>query len=76
MPLFRKKPIIVEAEQYTNLVTSNGVYREEDGRAFVVTIHKQKVYLELSDWILPEPEKGFYYPVKLDIFEATYEPIN
>lgn len=74
---FRKKPIIVEAEQFTHPATPpRGVHIEEDGRAYVMTIHLQKVYLETGDWILPEPDGEHFYPVKPDIFSATYEPIT
>ncbi len=77
MPRFRKKPILVEAEQYLHPATApHGVRTEEDGRAYVVTIHKQKVYLEAGDWILPEPDGEHFYPVKNVIFAATYEPAD
>lgn len=77
MPLFRKKPIIVEAEQFSHpVITPRGVQREEDGRAYVVTVHEQKVYVELGDWILPEPDGKHFYPVKPDIFADTYEPVT
>jgi hypothetical protein len=74
--MFRKKPVVVEAEQFTHPATApRGVRTEEDGRAYVVTIHQQKVYLEPGDWILPEPDGEHFYPVKPDIFAATYEPV-
>lgn len=77
MALFRKKPVIVEAEQFLHPATSpRGVYTEEDGRAYVVTIHLQKVYLEPGDWILSEPDGEHFYPVKSEIFNSTYEAVT
>lgn len=76
MPMFRKKPVVVEAEQYTHpAITPRGVRTEEDGRAYVVTIHHQNVYLEPGDWILPEPDGEHFYPVKDSVFITTYEPM-
>jgi hypothetical protein len=76
MPKFRKKPVVIEAEQFVHPATAPmGVYTEEDGRCYVVTIHKQKVYLESGDWIVPEPDGIHYYPIKPDIFANTYEPL-
>lgn len=76
MPMFRKKPVVIEAEQFTHPATATrGVRTEEGGRAYVVTVHQQKVYLEPGDWILPEPDGEHFYPVKPDIFAATYEPV-
>lgn len=76
MPKFKKKPVIVEANQFLHGATAPlGVHNEEDGRSYVVTIHNQKVYLEVGDWILPEPDGIHFYPVKDEIFKNTYEPV-
>lgn len=46
-------------------------------RFHVHTIHKgQIVILEDGDWVMPEPDGEHFYPIKPDIFEATYEPAN
>jgi hypothetical protein len=73
---FRRIPTIIEAEQFHHPATApRGVRTEEDGRAYVITAHEQKVYLEPGDWIVPEPGKeDRYYPIKPNIFEATYKP--
>jgi hypothetical protein len=74
---FRKKPVVVEAEQYTGAGPDPvGVFRRpEDDTPYVVTIHDQRVYLSPGDWILPEPDGVHFYPVKPDIFAATYEAV-
>lgn len=80
MPKFRKKPVIIEAEQFNppkqipkgviNVYEGDGHYVGE-----VTTIHGQKTVVISGDWIIPEPMPGRYYPCKPDIFEKTYEPI-
>ena len=71
-----KKPIVIEANQFTHPATSPiGVRTEEDGRAYVMTAHKQKVYLEPGDWVVAEPNGDGYYPIKDEIFKANYEEV-
>lgn len=59
---YRKKPIPVEARQ-----TSEA--------CFVLTAHG-RVRAEPGDWILLDPNTGDTWPVKPDIFAATYEPVE
>ena len=73
---FQKKPIVIDAEQFLHPATAiRGVRTEEDGRAYVVTIHGQKAYLDRGDWIIAEPDGEHFYPCKPDIFADRYEPI-
>jgi hypothetical protein len=79
---FRKKPVVVQAAQYlkNSKALPKGVCLEPhlDGDwviPHVHTIHQnQAVVLEDGDWILPEPDGVHFYPVRPDIFTATYEP--
>jgi hypothetical protein len=43
-------------------------------RHFVVTAHRQRVYLEPGDWVIAEPDGVHHYPCKPDIFRAIYKP--
>lgn len=88
---FRKKPVIIEAEQfkpeydeYDNYVPVLGVY--EDGPFRVNPLGKRKgtLYIDTlegrhivtpGDWIITGV-KGEKYPCKPDIFEMTYEKIE
>lgn len=87
---FRKKPIIVEAEQYLGYYHTpypTGVKIEDNsndpealtlrGRyaPYVITAHGQRAYLETGDWVIEEPDGRGYYPCKPDIFEQTFEPV-
>jgi hypothetical protein len=78
MPTFRRKPTLITAEQYTGSAPDPaGVFRRsDDRRPFVSTAHGQWVYLEPGDWVVPEPDGRGHYPVKPDIFAATYEPVT
>lgn len=48
---------------------------EEDGRAYVMTLHEQKVYLEPGDWVVAEPDGVHFYPIKDSVFKGLYEAI-
>jgi hypothetical protein len=77
MPKFRKRPVVIEAEQFDGVNDPRGVWRrEEDLSPYVVTIHLQRCYVEKGDWIVPEPDGVHFYPVKPDIFEKTYERVS
>lgn len=82
MPVFRKRPVEVEAEQFFStkslpfhnrgpIVCFDGLYW------YVETIHGQKTVLADGDWVILEPRGQFQaYPCKPDIFEASYEPAD
>ncbi len=80
---YRKKPILIEAEQWFPDKTLRGVHWEKNDtdegeiiKPYVITIHGQRAYLVPGDWVIPEPKEGYFYPCKPDIFEATYEPVS
>ena len=62
MAKFRKKPIIVQATQIQEAW-------------LVMTAHGQ-VQAEAGDWIVTDPVTGDTWPIKPDIFQATYEPVE
>jgi hypothetical protein len=83
---FRKKPVIIDAVQWTNqqIVCPPGpvwlLEAEEDGSVkligdslFISTLEGE-MQARPGDWII-RGVKGEIYPCKPDIFEATYEPI-
>lgn len=79
MAKFRKRPVVVEAEQFHQSGNpedwSPGIKWEAvAGCYYVVTAHGQHAYLADGDWIIAEPDGRGYYPCKPDIFAATYEP--
>jgi len=86
---YRKKPVVVEAMQFTNytkdqcfnFVTCNRVARRnENGEPeLVIQTLDGDMVASLGDWIIKEPFEHSdrrYYPCKPDIFEKTYEPLQ
>jgi len=75
---FRKKPVIVEAEQWFPGKDVAGVRfsADESRDPFVVTIHNQHAFLRPGDWVITEPDGDHHYPCKPEIFAATYEPVE
>jgi hypothetical protein len=84
MPSFRKRPVVIEAEQFTddnkdrafNFIRCT-CYADFDA-AGKPTLRIQTLEGEmtatLGDWII-KGVKGEFYPCKPDIFEATYEAV-
>lgn len=76
---YRKKPVIVEAQQYRGdgdnpfgavcLARCNG--RERFGEAHIHTLEGEHI-VTVGDFVI-EGVKGEHYPCKPDIFDATYE---
>ena len=76
MSKFRRISSVIEAEMYLGPVDApKGVYFDEANRPYVVTIHNQRVFIEISDWIIPEKDGVHYYPCKHEVFVQTYEPV-
>lgn len=85
MAKFRKKPVVIEAMQFTDTNkdrvfhwVSNGSADFEDGQPILKfrTIHGDVAVARIGDWVVSEPVPGYFYPCKPDIFDATYEPVD
>lgn len=89
MAKYRKKPVVIEAFQYTginaqsveNFMGSNvsAVKRVTDGNGFVLAleIHTLEGVMRADkfDWVI-KGVNGEFYPCKPDIFEKTYELVS
>ncbi len=78
---FRKKPLVIEAEQYTGDRELNGLCHNANcflcDVPHVHTIHNnQPVKVEVGDWIIPEPDGTHFYPCNPDVFSVTYEVVD
>jgi len=78
---FRKKPVVIEAEQFfpNRRPWPDGIYArtEADLDAFeymIDTLEGDRHIVSPGDWIITGV-KGEKYPCKPDIFEQTYEPV-
>ena len=80
MPRFIKKPVVVEAVQFTG----HNVKEIEEFVGLGTYWYPERMIIEIptlegvmtarsGDWII-RGVRGEYYPCKPDIFEATYEP--
>lgn len=76
----RKKPVVVEAEQYLEggelPFVEEGVlnYDEDTHRQYIKTLEGE-LTVSHGDWVI-KGVQGEFYPCKPDIFEATYEPAD
>lgn len=83
MAKYRKKPVVIEAIQYTgnnkveiyNFVGMvSGAYPDETDSIFIQTL-EGLMEGSVGDYII-KGVKGEFYPCKPDIFEATYEKVE
>jgi hypothetical protein len=82
---FRKKPVVIEAVQFTEPVGqcapailemtdfAVAIARHEGRPIVLISTLEGEMRAELGDWII-KGIKGEFYPCKPDIFEETYEP--
>jgi hypothetical protein len=80
---FREKPIVIEAECYDG--TNESVERIMDmGGTQEIRNRPEGLYIEtlegmmranIGDWII-RGVNGELYPLKPDIFDATYDPVR
>lgn len=77
---FRKRPVIIEAVQYTRHTVSDvmlflaNVSKQVYGAKLIIDTLEGPMTAEYGDWII-KGVKGEFYPCKPDIFELTYEPV-
>lgn len=73
MPRYRKRPIEVEAEQFTGELIP-GMHQSEYGGFFVTTKQGRNVMVDLGEWIIQEGDGVHAYPCDPAEFERIYEP--
>ena len=81
MPMFRKKPVIIEARQWDGGLTSFNDIAEWSGgkvilaeRTLKIATLEGEMTASPNDWIIQGIGREFY-PCKPDIFEKTYEKV-
>lgn len=79
-PRFRKKPVVIEAVQFTPLTIAECeefVGGDMGGTAAdpVIATLEGAMHVSLGDWII-RGVQGEFYPCKPDIFAATYEVVE
>jgi hypothetical protein len=85
MQKFTKKPVTIEARQFTNnnsndqmdeivaWIKESGGDASHNGTVIHIRTLEGTLYADRLDWII-RGIKGEFYPCKPDIFEATYVP--
>jgi len=81
MKKYRKKPIVIEAEQWFPFSAIEGVFTVEhapeygiDSYGAIFTLEGEMKVIP-GDWII-RGIKGEIYPCKNEIFELTYEEVE
>jgi hypothetical protein len=88
MGLYRKRPVVIEAIQWTGanideilpmvdfakLPATTGIGHAADGGLTIPTLEGDHL-ASPGDWII-KGVQGELYPCKPDIFEATYEAVD
>lgn len=82
MPKFRKKPVVIDAVQYTGanvpeiISFTEGQAIKNGGKSDYMTIPTLEGdhTATTGDWII-KGVNGEFYPCKPDIFEKTYEAV-
>lgn len=84
MPLFRKKPVVIEAYEWTGknsneILSWSTRFRLDDpiflslnGKSLYINTLEGRMTAQIGDYIIKGVQDEFY-PCKPDIFEATYE---
>lgn len=77
MEKYRKKPVVIEAEQWFPEKNIEGVITSHSHTPvspYIETL-EGKMYVSEGDWIIKGVE-GEIYPCKDSIFKKTYEPVE
>ena len=83
MPLYRKKPVTIEARcfvehngaEVADWISDHGMKCDQWPDHLDIHTLEGVMRAELGDWII-KGVKGEFYPCKPDIFEQTYEPAD
>jgi len=81
---FRKKPVVIEAIQFTGgnwerigefVGQKAALARKYGNNILLINTLEGEMRADVGDWII-KGVKGEFYPCKPDIFELTYEKVE
>lgn len=82
MAIFRKKPVEVEAVQFTgdvwpvlDFVDGKNAFANEMGGKLTIRTLEGDMTVSINDWVI-KGVQGEFYPCKPDIFEQTYDKVS
>lgn len=91
MAKYRKKPVVIEAEQYNGSNNPfNSIKEHQCGyrmcplcggdmqkHKYIETMHDGQTVIVLpGDWIIPDGKPNTFYPCKNEVFIKTYDLID
>lgn len=90
MGRYRKKPIEIEAVQFTGdnveeiwdafgVSSVRGIYGPTEANPdylILTTTHGDPAPARAGDWVIPDSRPDTFYPCKPDVFEATYDEVS
>lgn len=81
MPKFRKRPVVIDAVQWTNkpgcldailALGATFIFAADGTPDLIIETLEGDMRANVGDWII-RGVKGEFYPCKPDIFDATYD---
>ena len=84
MGKYRKKPVVIEAEQYKAYRTlssefvparTDGLFKYTEEGTLLIRTLEGTMEAKDGDWII-KGVAGEFYPCKDEIFRKTYEPVD
>jgi hypothetical protein len=86
MPMFRKRPIVIEARRYDSHIqgmlisewigaSGGGAYWDNDGPHLEIKTLEGMMTAGMGDWVI-KGVAGEFYPCKDEIFRKTYEAVE
>lgn len=80
MPKFRKKIVELDAVQFTGgngheIASFSDDVAQFDGGELIIKTLEGDLRVSPTDWVV-RGVKGEFYPVKSDIFDQLYEPVE
>ncbi|MBB4931823.1 hypothetical protein F4561_002643 [Lipingzhangella halophila] len=87
MQRYRKKPITIDAIQFTGdnvrdiweAFGTAGIYGPTEANPdhlILTTAHGDPAPARPGDWVVPDSMPDTFYPIKPDVFDRTYEPAH
>jgi hypothetical protein len=82
MMLYRKKPVTIEAAQFTGTngdeladwIGGDADWNPRSGELFITTL-EGSMHASVNDYII-KGIAGEFYPCKPDIFHSSFDPVN
>ncbi len=87
MPMFRKKPLVIEARRFNSILIDDqelvagwchgklrGTKLPPEERVIQIQTLEGEIEASFGDWVICGIA-GEFYPCKPDIFDATYEQV-